>query len=220
MTVPLKLEKEKLTWWKEGKPRRPTLSDKLADWNALALIGGQAFMKGRRVLDIGPEWGLDAIMFGDDGPAAYVCLECATDVVVHLDDMKRATDSKYIIMPGDARSMAQFKDGTFNLVLDFGSIDNCNGNLNAYIECCRVLSRHGIMITSYANAAVLGNGVSDDGSEARVQPQTLANFFTAEEMWVRGRFREDQARAVMIVQKGGEPQAPCQWNATNVCTCA
>jgi len=203
------------TWWKNG-PRRPPLGDKLVDWNTLVHVGGEEFIRGHDVLEIGPEYGLDAIMFAHQA-RRYVIIENADDVSAWIQHLQRSgvigrkTELRFV----DAITLP-FGDREFDLVLDFGTFDNTSDPLSCYREACRVLRHHGILVTTYANAQVLGP--LGEG-EIRQDPDKLDQFLTDNGMWVRLRRNEKQARAAMIAQKGGEPHHGCEWYDTHVCTC-
>lgn len=204
-----------MNWWADGIPRRPALSDKLVDWNAFVYVGGEEFLHKWRVLEIGPEYGLDALMFSPKAKK-WTVVDNAPDVLDWIASLSR-------LMPGielvkaDCRKLP-FPDEDFHLVIDFGSFDNCGDPFAAYSEASRVLVHHGILLSTYANEVVLG--VSDDPAhEIRLHPNRLANFLMQHGMWIRHRERNDEARAVVIAQKGGEPHGPCTWWSNNVCTC-
>jgi len=200
-------------WWADGVPRRPALSDKLADWEAFVLVGGQTFLKNRSVLEIGPEFGLDTLWFSGFAKR-WVVLDNAPDVLEWIASLSRMAPG-FELMKGDATKLP-FRNGEFNLVLDFGTFDNTADPFAAYREACRVLSRHGILISTYANEIVLGK--SDDPHETRVHPTRLREHLEMLDMWVRWQDRHSQPRAVVIAQKYA-PQADCTWDVDNVCRC-
>lgn len=200
-------------WWADGIPRRPALSDKLADWEAFVLVGGQTFLKDRSVLEIGPEYGLDTVWFSGFAKR-WTVLDNAPDVLSWIASLSRMAPG-FDLIKGDACKLP-FPDGEFQLVLDYGTFDNTADPFAAYREACRVLSRHGVLISTYANEAVLGK--SNDPHETRVHPDDLRDHLESLDMWVRWRDRHSQARAVVIAQKYA-PQAQCTWDSDNVCRC-
>jgi ubiquinone/menaquinone biosynthesis C-methylase UbiE len=201
-------------WWPEGVPQRPTLSDKLVDWHAFVLVGGETFIKTRNVLEIGPSFGLDTIFFAPSAKR-WTVLDNAPDVLAWIAGHTHRLLPGLDLVSGDARKLP-FEDDTYQLVLDFGTFDNTGDPWACYAEAVRVLSRHGILITSYANLQVLGP--SDDKWEIRSAPGQLRRYLESMNMWVRYDERHDQARASMIAQKFA-PMKDCKWDTTGICGC-
>lgn len=204
-----------MNWWADGIPQRPALSDKLVDWDAFVTVGGEEFIQKRRVLEIGPEYGLDTLWFAPKA-GRWTVVDNAPDVLQWIAGMSR-------LMPGielikaDCRKLP-FPEGEFHLVIDFGSFDNSGDPFAAYSEATRVLCHHGMLLSTYANAAVLGQH-PDPTKEIRLYPDRLLDHLCERGMWIRHKARHDQARAVVVAQKGGEPYGTCTWWSTSVCTC-
>src|SRR5260370_22534224 len=208
-----------MTQWFDKNSFRPPLSDKLADWNALTLVSGEECIRGQDVLDIGPAFGLDAIMFARLA-RRYVIVDNADDVLKWIHEL--AYDDRLIggeaeIVKANACDM--HFENEFDLVLDFGSIDNSGDHLAAYACAARALRHHGLLVTTYANRLVLTNEYSGDEGEQRIYPEMLGLYLREQGMWVRNRYRENQPRALMIAQKGWEPYNGWQWVKTGECTC-
>jgi SAM-dependent methyltransferase len=201
-------------WWADGIPKRPTLSDKLVDWEAFVTVGGEEFIAGRDVLEIGPAYGLDTLWFSPKAQR-WVVLDNAPDVMAWIAGLTRLAPGIELVK-GDAQKLP-FNEGEFHLVLDYGTFDNTGDPLTSYIEACRVLRHHGLLLSTYANEAVLG--VSSDPREVHVHPDRLALLLEARGMWIRYRKHVGMSRAVIVAQKGGEPFGGCGWWKTNVCTC-
>lgn len=204
-----------MKWWADGVPLRPALSDKLIDWASFVLIGGEEFIQHRNVLEIGPEYGLDTLWFSTKA-RNWTVVDNASDVLEWIASLSRLTPGINLIK-ADCRKLP-FPENDFHLVIDFGSFDNSGDPFAAYGEAIRVLCRHGMLISTYANASVLGQS-PDPTKEIRIYPEMLRLFLKERGMWVRNRGNEDQPRAVMIAQKGGEPHDGCTWWDDNVCRC-
>lgn len=182
-------------WFGEGPIEPPPLSDKLVDWQALAVVGGQPWLAGKAVLDVGPGYALEAQVFS--GLAArWVVLDLAPRVLARVAEVA----PRALRVQGDACAMP-FGPATFDVVLDCGTFDNTPDPGLAYREAARVLRSRGVLISTYANRRVLGGAVSPDGAERRQDPDELARWLNGCGLDVRWRDREDQARAVMVGEK-------------------
>jgi SAM-dependent methyltransferase len=183
-------------WWRvDGVPDPPPLSDKLIDWRVLAAMGGTPFMAVRRVLELGPGFGLDALMFAG-GARLYVVLDASAHVLAWV---RRLAPAARCVL-ADVQALP-FRAGAFDLVLDFSTVDNCGEPMRAYREVVHVLTGApgtGVLITTYANALKVG---MRDG-EFPQEPEYLAHTFAAFGLRIRYRSDEDGARAAMAAQKG------------------
>lgn len=177
-------------------PAPNNLSDKLADWEILAQVGGTDLIRDKVVLDIGPAWGTDAYMLG---PIAkrWVALDSSPAVLQHLNDHRIPCTE------GDAAAIP-FPDDTFDTVIDFSSIDDTLGDpLACYAECARVLKPGGVLISSYANA----RACPPDAAYRMQDPHNLAEYCRSLGLNAFRREYEGQPRAVMVFRKR-EPMIP------------
>jgi SAM-dependent methyltransferase len=180
-------------WWRvDGVPDPPPLSDKLIDWRVLAAMGGTPFMAGRLVLDLGPGFGLDALMFAG-GARLYVALDTSAHVLAWV---RRLAPAACCVL-ADAQALP-FRAGAFDLVLDFSTIDNCTDPATAYCEAADVLNGAGVFVTTYANALIVK---AVDG-ESPCEPAWLAQLLADNGLRLRYRSNEDGARAAMVAQRG------------------
>ena len=124
----------------------PPLSDKLADWSALAAFGGEVFYAGKDVLDVGPAYGLDAMMMAPKA-RRYVVADSDEYVLEHV----RALHTGANTVCFDATRPWPLVE-TFNTVLDFSTFDDTSDPLACYREAFRVLRPGGCLISSFANA--------------------------------------------------------------------
>jgi SAM-dependent methyltransferase len=180
-------------WWRvDGVPDPPPLSDKLIDWRVLAAVGGTPFMAGRRVLELGPGFGLDALMFAG-GAGLYVALDASAHVLAWVRRLAPAARC----VRADVRALP-FRPGAFDLVLDFSTIDNCADPAMAYCEAADTLNGAGVFVTTYANALIVK---AVDG-EAPCEPAWLAQLLADNGLRLRYRSDEDGPRAAMAAQRG------------------
>lgn len=173
-------------------PEPPTLSDKLADWEGLAMAGGESPIAGKRVLDVGPLYGVDALMFSTKA-APYIVLDSAPTVLEHVHLVAPSAEC----VRSDACVPWPFDDATFDLVLDFSTFDDTKDPHFCYRQAARVLAPGGILVTSYANALV----IAPTTWWTKQDPDALAAHLEACGLRVFHRLREDQARAMMIADK-------------------
>ncbi len=182
------------TWLRAGvDPLPPDPSDKKIDREAFVIAGGVSLIVGKRVLDIGPCYGIDAREFASIA-ACYVTVDF--DELVLEWTAKFAPNARGLV--GDARCLP-FRTKTFDTVLDFGTLDNVGDPVQGYREACRVLQVGGVLVTTYGNARVLGPG--DGVSETYSDPDFLAALLVEQKAHVVHRARENEPRAVMIALK-------------------
>jgi len=172
-----------------------TLGDKLADWDSLAKVGGTRWIVGKSVLDIGPGRALDVQLLAPEA-GRYCVLDPDSEVLAWVEHV---APPEVECVKGTAEALP-FPGGTFDLVLDFSTIDNCFDPMQCYREVFRVLKIHGLLLSSYANKAVLGD-LPDQHTQ---DPNVLQIELTKMGYWRRWHERLDQARAVIAAQKYGE----------------
>lgn len=182
-------------WLLEGvDPLPPPLSDKMTDREALRLAGGvEARIVGKRVLDLGPCYGQDAIDFGTLA-RPYVALdydELVIEWVRKVAPAARGVVSDALALP--------FADATFDTVIDFGSADNIDPPEEVYRELCRVLRPGGMLITTYGNALLLGR--SPFPREYYSVPDELVALLDSYGCTTRQRSHEEHARAILVAEK-------------------
>jgi ubiquinone/menaquinone biosynthesis C-methylase UbiE len=150
----------------DAKPNRgtPDLASKLVDWRALAGAGGEDLIYGKRVLDLGGSYGLDAYMFAhkttrvlDLRDPRFICAVGSytmIDIEPHSVDWIRAHCPETTCVLGDIHDLP-FKDESFDTVLDFSTLDNITDPMRGYDEAVRVLAPGGTLLTTFANALLL-----------------------------------------------------------------
>jgi len=164
------------TTWKTGYGA-PPLSDKMFDWQLLADAGGQPLLFDKTVLEIGPGFGLDVLMHAHV-TKRYVTLD--TSHLVALDMLRWADLMGTPIESVEGNVLAiPATDETFDVVIDFSSIDNVAGDVwQAYGECARVLRVGGTLITSFSHAGI-GGKTHSLNSEHYLDPGDLIAFLSA-----------------------------------------
>ena len=139
----------------------PDLTSKLIDWTALAEAGGEDLIYGKRVLDLGPCYGLDAFMFAQKAkrtqhlrdpndkrtPGTYTAVDRDPHVILWLRERVPECD----VRQADLTALP-FPDYSFDTVLDFSSLDNTQDPQKGYAEAVRVLAPGGTIVTTFANA--------------------------------------------------------------------
>lgn len=189
----------------------PHLGDKLVDWALLARAGGQTLVVDKDILELGPSYGIDLMMWAPYA-RSYTMIESAPNVIDHLQpmvDLLRARacavslitanlqhgDPSHVLMPGQ-------QTPTADLVIDFGTVDNVLDGLHPFAMAYRALRPGGMLLTTYANRGYFEEEYSPSGDELRFTPQALANFFRHElGALTVVRMGEDQPRAGMAVQR-------------------
>jgi SAM-dependent methyltransferase len=170
----------------------PSLSDKLTDWIALADAGGDALIREKHIVDVGPAYGVDAFVFSFYA-ASYTVLD---SYVMALDQVKRVAP-KTTIVKCDLRHHWPVRDSAFDTVIDFSTFDDTGNSTHCYHEAARILRPGGTLCTSYANASVCPEGSPYD---CRV-PDELSELLRSLGLRVHHRSHEHQGRAVMFGTK-------------------
>lgn len=172
------------------QPDPPTLSDKLADWQVLADGGGDALFVGKDVVDVGPLFGLEGLLYAGRAKT-YVALDCSEAILLRQAPLveRRCADITKAPWP--------FADASVDTVLDLSTFDDTAEPMVCYAEAARVLRPGGHLITAFANATV----VPPTPEWTSQDPYHLA--VTLEGMGfgnMRG-WRFDQARAHVIAER-------------------
>lgn len=159
----------------------PHLSDKLIDWRLIENTGGQGIFAEKDVIDFGPSFGLDMITWSFF-TKSYTVVESAPDVLAHISMFKKMFRERdiTIVEHNLQKPLSFFPDGSFDVVIDFGTIDNLISGLDPYREAWRLLRPGGILLTTFANLRHFGKPISDCGDEHRFDPDVLFNLFTEE----------------------------------------
>lgn len=185
----------------------PHLGDKLVDWQLLAAAGGMELLIDKNVLELGPSYGLDVYAFTPYAKS-YVVVESAPDVLAHLESLRHAVwlqtarvNPPVIIKHNLQLPIDKVADGGYDLVIDFGTIDNVLGGYLPYREAARVLKPGGVLLTTYANWAHFKTDKSPSGDEVRLHPEELAHELSTMDLEVYVRLFEDQPRAAMAARK-------------------
>lgn len=183
----------------------PHLGDKLADWNLLRLAGGQELVIGKDVLELGPSFGVDLFCLAPYA-RTYTMLESSPEVLEHLrflHDRWIALGHDIALVPYDLRKPLVFADAQFDLVIDFGTIDNVLGGLLPYREACRVLRPGGMLISTYASFDHFGEPYSACGDEHRFSAVELTETLIECGMEMLHRYDIDKPRAAVAARKKG-----------------
>lgn len=179
-------------------PRPPNLSDKLTDWETLGGVGGeQAIIVNKDVIDIGAEWGLDALIFASKAKT-YVACDGSPLCIEHL---RKTLPKQATVTRCDLMERWPWADESADTVLDFSSLDDSTNPKAGYREAWRVLRPKGILVTSYANEDAVGVGSNYTAS----RPGELADWMRRFGFRIKRRHYENAARAVMICEKREEP---------------
>lgn len=182
----------------------PHLSDKLIDWRLIEMAGGQELLTDKDVIDFGPSYGLDMITWSFF-TKSYTVVESAPDVLAHIWTMKNCFRERDIaIVEYNLQAPLKFfNDGSFDVVIDFGTIDNLISGLEPYREAWRLLRTGGHLFTTFANLRYFKTPISHAGDEHRFDPGELAHsFFPSLGGTIVTRSGEDQPRAGMVIRKG------------------
>lgn len=181
----------------------PHLSDKLIDWRLIENAGGQEIFTGKNVIDFGPSFGLDMITWSFF-TKSYTVVDSDPDVLQHIKALSHLFCERNIhVCDHNLRDGLKFyDDATFDVVIDFGTVDNLINGYEPYREAWRILRPGGTLLTTYANLDYFKQPISDCGDEHRFSPFALLN-----ELFIPlgGRFVTqsglDQPRAGLVVQK-------------------
>ena len=180
-----------MTW----VPKPPNLSDKLADWQALSDVGGEDLTRDKDVLDVGAEYGLDAMLLAYRS-RSYVAVDNSAEV---LDHLKACTPTKVSVRYMDATERWPYDDGSFDTVLDFSAFDDTANPEHCYREAARVLRVGGHLVSSFANAAV----IEDDRAGKRQTHEGLSQLARLLCLDVINAQRHDKPRGVIVMEKRG-----------------
>lgn len=186
----------------------PHLSDKLIDWKLIENAGGQNLLAGKDVIDFGPSFGLDMITWSFF-TKSYTVVESAPDVLVHIRAMRRLFPERDItVYEHNLQIPLGYPDTSFDVVIDFGTVDNLIKGYAPFEEAWRLLRYGGYLFTTFANLNFFKTPISDCGDEHRFDPIDLrALFYTLGGRYVT-HSGDDQPRAGLVVQKVSEPIAP------------
>ena len=175
----------------------PPLSDKLADWHALAMVGGEALTRDRDVLDVGPAFAVDAMLLS---PYAKSYTVIDSQVAVLAQACRVGT--RIIARRGDITQRWPFDGASFDTIIDFSTFDDTADPVHCYCEAARVLRPSGVLLTSYANA-IIPEAVRAVAGYKTQSPNDLRRMLEAVGFMpgMRG-FTEDKPRATLIAIKG------------------
>lgn len=181
----------------------PYLADKLTDWELLARAGGQPLMIDKDVLELGPSYGIDLMMWAPYA-RSYTMLDSAQDVHAHLAPLlatQRRWGRSVNLIDHNMQQPFPLPANAFDVVIDFGTIDNVLADTRPFHEALRVLKPGGVLLSTYANRDVFVESTSPSGDEIRFRPGALtAELLTAGSALV-AVFGEDQPRAGVAVRK-------------------
>lgn len=182
----------------------PHLSDKLIDWRLIENAGGQELLTGKDVIDFGPSYGLDMITWSFF-TKSYTVVESAPDVLVHIRALKSLLRERDItIVEWDLQKPLEFyTGGSFDVVIDFGTIDNLIKGYEPFFEAWRLLRPGGYLFTTYANLRYFKQPISDCGDEHRFDPQALREALLSMGGTYITHSGDDQGRAGLVMRKNG-----------------
>lgn len=182
-----------------SRPSSPPLGDKLADLETLAHLGGNAFIDGRDVLELGPARGVDALLLADRA-RSWTSVDMDPAVIAHVQRV--APDVR--AMAVDLSQPWPFADGSFDLVIDFSTLDDvfaADGSgaaLLGYAEASRVLREGGHLVGTYANRRAIAPELGLQTQD----PAELAAFLATVGLGPIYETRHDFARAAIACVKG------------------
>lgn len=180
----------------------PHLSDKLIDWRLIENAGGQNILTGKDVIDFGPSFGLDMITWSFF-TKSYTVVESAPDVLMHIRKMKALFLERdiAIVEANLQEPLVFYPDGSFDVVIDFGTIDNLIRSYGPYHEAWRLLRSGGVLFTTFANLQHFGTPISECGDEHRFDPTNLREMFLSWGAKYITHSGDDQPRAGLVVRK-------------------
>ncbi len=151
----------------------PHLSDKLSDWRLIELAGGQTIFNGKDVIDFGPSYGLDMITWSYF-TRSYTVIESAPDVLEHIMPMRNLFPERNIKIVDHNLQEAILCDAeSFDVVIDFGTIDNVMAGDSPFIDAMRILRVGGLLLSTFANYDHFGMPFSSSLDEHRFVPADL-----------------------------------------------
>lgn len=178
----------------DWRPLAPPLSDKLTDWAGLADVGGEGLIHGKDVLDVGPLYGVDALVFASKAKS-YTLLDYSEAVLEHCHNVEPLAR----LVRGDVCQPWPLESAGFDTVLDFSTFDDVEYPERAYAEAARVLRPGGSLVTSFANARV----VLPPTDYQTQDPGDLERLLVSLGLEPRTVQRREQARAIIVAHKQG-----------------
>lgn len=180
----------------------PHLSDKLIDWRLIENAGGQTLFDGKDVIDFGPSFGLDMITWSFF-TRSYTVVESAPDVLAHIWKLKNLFRERdiSIVEHNLQKPLTFFGDESFDIVIDFGTVDNLISEMEPYREAWRLLRPGGYLFTTYANLRYFKTPISHARDEHRFDPTALLDFFSELGARYLTHSGDDQPRAGLVVRK-------------------
>ena len=132
--------------WIANPDHTPSLVDKIADWTALEKAGGEAVLRGRDVLDIGPWFAIDALLLAGKA-RRYVTVDCSEEIL----GWTRRVVPYVETVRADAADLP-LENYSFDVVLDFSTFDDTDDPLACYSEAVRVLRMRGLLVSRFDDA--------------------------------------------------------------------
>lgn len=132
--------------WIADPDHTPSLADKIADWTALEKAGGEAVLRGRDVLDIGPWFAIDALLLAGKA-RRYVTVDCSEEIL----GWTRRVAPYVETVRADAADLP-LENYSFDVVLDFSTFDDTDDPLACYTEAVRVLRMRGLLVSRFDDA--------------------------------------------------------------------
>ena len=129
--------------WIPNPDCTPSLADKIADWTALEKAGGEAVIRGRDVLDIGPWFAIDALLLAGKS-RRYVTVDRAADILALVRRVVPYVET----VQADASDLP-LENYSFDVVLDFSTFDDTDDPLTCYSEAVRVLRMRGLLVSRF-----------------------------------------------------------------------
>lgn len=176
-------------------PRPPSFGDKIDDWTALALEGGDELVAGKRVIECGPEWGVESLIFATKAKW-WVGVDSSPLVIDHLHGRSIPNLAVFI---ADLTAPWVFAPSEADLILDLSTFDDSANPMACYDNAARALAPGGVLITSFANADVIPQGTVPYKLQS---PRALADYMVEKHGLVLRTIRNaDRARAVVSLER-------------------
>jgi SAM-dependent methyltransferase len=169
------------------------LGDKLVDWGLLAIVGGESLLVGKRVLNLGPGFALEETVWAARA-GRWVSLDSDQSVLARVEWLAPAAERVRSFLP-----VIPLERESFDVVLDFSTLDNTPDPVQGYREAATMLVPGGLLLSSYANAAA--EGAVTTPSDTPLWPDDLAQVLIRCGLDVIYRAREDQTRASIVAQR-------------------
>lgn len=180
-----------------------SLSDKLADWQALAITGGEALIRDKVVLNLGPGYGVEEFLLAHLA-ARWIVQDNDPDVLARAVQAAQSEMNGPYEVESPVASLLHtlpeipLPDDSVDLVLDFSTLDNTPDPVGAYVETFRVLRPlTGILISTYSNRLVVPPGASSESTFVPAKLSVILNHIGYD---VRFNDRNTEARAVVVGQ--------------------